>query len=296
MSTAYHPETDGQTEVYNRVLEQYLRSFVHHQPSQWSKFLSLAEWAYNTSVHSSTGFSPFQITYGREPPSIPHYIMGTSKVEAVDSMLSQRQTLILKLRQTILKSQTRMKHFADQKRREVTFFPGQFVYIRLRPYRQQSVSTKPYNKLSKRFYGPFEILERIGPVAYRLQLPPHSKIHPVFHCSLLKLHHGPIIAPGSLPPQSTNSQPIITPLAILDQKEDTTTDPPSKMVLVQWEGLPTEDTSWENWDSLKLDYHLEDKVILPDPGDVSKDTHIHDPSTSRPTRLIKRPSHLEGYV
>ncbi|XP_045791606.1 uncharacterized protein LOC123886321 [Trifolium pratense] len=98
MSTAYHPETDGQTEVYNRVLEQYLRSFVHHKPSQWSKFLSLAEWSYNTSVHSSTGHSPYQITFGKTPPTIPQYIQGQSSIEAVDSMLANRQQLIITLR------------------------------------------------------------------------------------------------------------------------------------------------------------------------------------------------------
>lgn len=72
MSTAYHPQTDGQTEVLNRVLEQYLCSFVHDRPSQWLKFLPLAEWSYNTSMHSSTGISPFEATYGKPPPSIPN--------------------------------------------------------------------------------------------------------------------------------------------------------------------------------------------------------------------------------
>ncbi|PNX89643.1 hypothetical protein L195_g045765 [Trifolium pratense] len=77
MSTAYHPQTDGETEVINRVLEQYMRSFVHHKPSLWSKFLPLAKWSYNTSKHSSTGFSPLHITYGKEPPSIPQYLKGS---------------------------------------------------------------------------------------------------------------------------------------------------------------------------------------------------------------------------
>nr|KYP55263.1 Retrotransposable element Tf2 [Cajanus cajan] len=67
MSTSYHPETNGQTEVINRVLEQYLRSFVHDHPSKWSNFLALAEWSYNTSVHSGTGLTPFEVTYGKPP-------------------------------------------------------------------------------------------------------------------------------------------------------------------------------------------------------------------------------------
>lgn len=104
MSTSYHSETDGQTEVLNRVLEQYLRSFVHEQPSQWCKFLSLAEWSYNTSVHSSTGVSPYQVVYGKPPPSIPQYLLGSTPVEAVDSLLSARQEMLILLRKKLIKA------------------------------------------------------------------------------------------------------------------------------------------------------------------------------------------------
>ncbi|MCI01255.1 Ty-3/Gypsy retrotransposon polyprotein, partial [Trifolium medium] len=256
MSTAYHPETDGQTEVYNRVLEQYLRSFVHHKPSQWSKFLSLAEWSYNTSVHSSIDLTPYQITFGKAPPSIPQYIQGQSSIEAVDSILANRQQLIIALRQKLLKSQAIMKHFADQHRRDIKFEVGSFVYVRLRPYRQKIATPTTYTKLSKRYYGPFKVVERIGKVAYRLDLPLTCKIHPVFHCSLLKLHHGPIPSVTTIPPLSVDHHPIVTPMTILDTKLDSSTDPPTKLALVQWSGLPTEDTSWETWDSLCSDYHL----------------------------------------
>ncbi|PNX92970.1 Ty3/gypsy retrotransposon protein, partial [Trifolium pratense] len=287
MSTAYHPETDGQTEVYNRVLEQYLRSFVHHKPSQWSKFLALAEWSYNTSIHSSTGHSPYEITFGKPPPSVPQYIQGQSSIEAVDSILANRQQLIITLRQKLLKSQAAMKHSADQHRRDIEFDVGSFVYVRLRPYRQKTANPTTYTKLSKRYYGPFKVIKRIGKVAYHLDLPLTCKIHPVFHCSLLKLHHGPTPSVTTIPPLSIDHHPIVTPLTILDTKLDSSTDPPTKLALVQWSGLPTEDTSWENWDSLCSDYHLEDKVSFPAAGDVSKS-----PSTSildRPKRTINKP-------
>lgn len=71
MSSAYHPQTDGQTEVANRVVEQYLRSFVHRKPSSWGRFLLWAEWSYNTSSHSTTGMSPFEVTFSRKPPQLP---------------------------------------------------------------------------------------------------------------------------------------------------------------------------------------------------------------------------------
>lgn len=166
MSTAYHPETDGQTEVFNRVLEQYLRAFVHKQPNQWYDYLALAEWSYNTSVHSSTGFSPFEITFGKPPPNLPNYILGSSPIEAVDSLLSHRKQLITKLQKTLSKTQARMKQIADTKRRDVSYAIDSWVYVKLRPYRQKSASSHSYTKLSQRYYGPFKILQQIGPVPY----------------------------------------------------------------------------------------------------------------------------------
>jgi hypothetical protein len=294
MSTAYHPETDGQTEVYNRVLEQYLRSFVHHKPSQWSKFLSLAEWSYNTSVHSSTGLTPYQITFGKPPPTIPQYIQGQSSIEAVDSILADRQQLLITLRQKLLKAQATMKTFADKHRRDIAFEVGSFVYVRLRPYRQKTATNTTYTKLSKRYYGPFKVVERIGQVAYRLELPLNCKIHPVFHCSLLKLHHGPLPSVTTIPPLAVDHHPLVTPLTILDTKLDSSTDPPTKLALVQWSGLPVEDTSWENWDSLCSTYHLEDKVSFPASGGVSKSTNTI--NIERPKRITTKPKRLNDYV
>ncbi|WVY97999.1 hypothetical protein V8G54_030150 [Vigna mungo] len=200
MSTSFHPETDGQTKVLNRTLEQYLCSMVHNKPTDWGKYLGVAEWCYNSTVHSATRMSPFQITYGKELPSIPNYLAGTSSVEAVDSLLTTRKEMLATLRKKLQKVQVQMKIVADSKRRLVEYQVDDWVYVRLRPYRQNSVRGVAYQKLGKRFYDPFRILERIGLVAYRLELPSTSKIHPVFHCSVLKAHHGPLpTQQGDLP-------------------------------------------------------------------------------------------------
>lgn len=99
MSTTYHPQSDGQLEVLNRVVEQYLCSFVHDKPTKWSRFLSLAEWCYNTSYHSSTGLSPYEVTYGKLPLGIPDCLLGSSAVKAVDFLLTSRQDMFNALHQ-----------------------------------------------------------------------------------------------------------------------------------------------------------------------------------------------------
>lgn len=190
-----------------------------------------------------------------------------------------------------------MKVHADCKRRDVSYNVGDWVYVKLRPYRQISVSNTNYHKLAKRFYGPFQISDKIGDVAYRLHLPPSSKIHPVFHCSLLKPHHGPLVhVTDPLPPSSHDNHPLIDPLAILEHKWDSNTSPPTLMVLVQWLGLAPEDTTWEKWTDIQTTFHLEDKVIFPAEDDDSS-SPVNSPTTlTRPKRATRRPIYLNDYV
>ena len=131
LSSAYHPQSDGQTEVANRIIEQYLRAFVHQKPSRWGRYLLWAEWSYNTSCHSVTGVTPFKVTFGRKPPNFPHYVTGTAKVDAVDDMLSQREAVFALLRQKLTKAQACMKEVADKHRRELEFEIGDWVLVKL---------------------------------------------------------------------------------------------------------------------------------------------------------------------
>ena len=91
MSSAYHPQTDGQTEVVNRSLEQYLRAFASDKPHQWVDWLPLAEFWFNANYHTSTHTSPFEALYGYPPPTLMKYILGATKVEEVEDHLSQKQ-------------------------------------------------------------------------------------------------------------------------------------------------------------------------------------------------------------
>lgn len=159
MSTTYHPQSDGQTENVNKLLQQYLRCFVHEKPKQWGKYLAWAEWHYNTAVHTSTRFTPYQIVYGQPPPSLPIYISGSCHIQAVDEELVDRDTILQLLKNKLNKAQATMKHYADLRRQPHPFKVGDWVLVKLRPYRQTSVAGKRVYKLSKRFYEPYKILE-----------------------------------------------------------------------------------------------------------------------------------------
>ncbi|PNX87538.1 hypothetical protein L195_g043629 [Trifolium pratense] len=296
MSSAYHPQSDGQTEIVNKVLQQYLRCFVHDQPRKWGSFLHWAEWHYNTAVHTSTGFSPFQVVYGRAPPALVDYVPGSTALQAVEATLVERDEILQILKQKLLKAQETMKEIADQKRIPHKFKEGDLVFVKLRPYRQNSVAGRRIHKLSKRFYGPYKITQAIGEVAFKLDLPSASKIHPVFHASLLKPCFDSTAEPLEMPIETYGNGPVIQPLAVLDWKEESSAG--TTQVLIQWKGLFPEDATWEDYEDICTTYpefNLEDKVCLDDPGDVMSND-IESGSTSRPKRTIVKPKHLDGFV
>ena len=113
MSSAYHPQTDGQSEVVNRCIEQYLRCFVSQQPRKWSSFLPWAEFWYNTTYHSSIGMTTFQALYGRPPPSIPNYQVGASSVNEVDQTLVSQNAILQQLKINLHATINRMKQVAN---------------------------------------------------------------------------------------------------------------------------------------------------------------------------------------
>lgn len=165
MSSAYHPQSDGQTEVVNRCLEIYLRCMCHDKPLLWSKWLSLAEFWYNTNFYTSTQLTPFEAVYGQAPPVHLPYLPGESKVAVVARSLQEREQMVQFLKFHLLRAQHRLKLFADQHRTEKVLEIGDYVYVKLQPYRQQSVVVRSNQKLAPKYFGPYKIVHKCGAVA-----------------------------------------------------------------------------------------------------------------------------------
>lgn len=262
ISSAYHPQSDGQTEVVNRGLECYLHCMCSKCPSKWLQWLPLAEWWYITTHHSAINCSPYQALYGRPPPIHIPYVPGDSANAAVDSQLRDQEAMIKELQHQLRKTQQQLKQQADKRRSERVLEPGQWVYLKLQPYRQQTFASRNNHKLSPRYYSPYMVLEKIGKVAYRLDLLESTRTHPVFHVSLLKPALGPPIEVIHIP---TNWSTEMTPrlVAILSHRLVQRGRKAVTQVLTQWSNGRSEDATWEYLFDLKLEFpewNLEDKV------------------------------------
>lgn len=195
MSTAYHPQIDGQTERVNQCLEMYLRCVVHDFPTKWALWLPQAEFWYNTTYHSSLGCTPYKALYGHDP--IVSQLVGHRSSCNTDAQtwLREHTQHTAALKEHLAKAQCKYKHFADKKMSERVFAVGQMVYLRLQPYAQSSVVNRPCPKLALKYFGPYKILDKIGEATYILELPGGSMLHPLFHVSQLKGHvpdHTPV--------------------------------------------------------------------------------------------------------
>jgi hypothetical protein len=167
---------------------------------KWSKWLSVAEYWYNTSFHSVLGRTPFEVLYGYAPR---HFGISSKAVVTnmeLEEWLKERELMIRVIKLHLTRAQDRMKKQADKHRSERHFDVGDWVYLKLQPYIQSSVATPVNKKLAFKFFGAYQILAKVGPVAYLLQLPSTSSNHLVIHVSQLKkaVGHNQVLVP-SLP-------------------------------------------------------------------------------------------------
>ncbi|KAL5805499.1 hypothetical protein ACOSQ4_028232 [Xanthoceras sorbifolium] len=172
--------------------------------------------------------------------------------------------MLKRAKKELEKAQVRMKKYYDLWRMNVEFEPGDYLYFKLQPYRQKSLKKKFNVKLSQRYYGPFKVLERVGEVAYRLDLPPTSRLHLVFHVSVLKKRvRDPKLVINELPVFDNERRILLQPKATMRCK--------IWMVLIQWKGLPMEEATWEDYDDIVerfTKFILKGNDVLEDQGNV----------------------------
>jgi hypothetical protein len=245
LSTAYHPETDGQTERVNQILEQYLRIYTNYQQDDWTSQLPLAEFVYNNTPHSATGVSPFFANKGYHP-RLTISLDGIPAHEA-HMVATDLKTLHQHLRDQLKVANEAYSRFADRKR-EVTpdWKEGTKVWLDLRNVKTR----RPMKKLDSKRAGPFPILAKVSTHAYRLQLPRTMRgIHDVFHVSLLeKVHEDafPQRQQQPPPPIEVDGEQHYEVADILDSRRRGR----KVLYLVRWEGYGPENDTWEPIESL----------------------------------------------
>jgi hypothetical protein len=192
-STAFHPQTDGNTERVNRVMEDMLRHYVRADQTDWDFWLPMVEFAINNSWHSSINNTPFFLNYGRHPRSPTEFVLLAAKrgrepddkVPAVRSMIQNMHDAISEAKRCLQAAQQRQKAYADEHRRDVAFKVGDQVLLSTKNLTLKMVGS---SKLMPKYVGPFTISRKVNKVAYELDLPPCMKIHNVFHVSLLNAY------------------------------------------------------------------------------------------------------------
>ena len=239
-----------------RTLEDMLRACVLNFKGSWEKYLSLVEFSYNNSYHSSIDMAPYKAFYGRKCKSpLCWEEVGERKLLGLEiiQMTSEKINLIRERLQT---AQSRQKSYYDDSRREVEFEVGDMVFLKVVP--MKGVMRFGNNgRLRSRFFGPFETLKRIGKVAYELALPPTlAGVHNVFHVSMLRKY---ILDPSHV----LNYEPFKikdnltyekVPIQILDREDQVLCTKTISLVKVLWKNHTVEETSWEREDEMKSNY------------------------------------------
>ena len=239
MSTAFRPQTDGQTERTNKVLEDMLRHWVNATQDNWDDLLDCAEFAINNAYNKSTGSTPFRLNYGQDPLT-PLSIEAETKIPAVEDFVHEMKESLIKAKQSLLAAQSRMKAHYDAHRTAQIFNVGDEVML-------NSINLKfkghPTRKLLPKWIGPFKVLKRVGELAYQLELPECLKVHDVFHTSLLKPYHkGGRYQPPPLPLQ-VDGELYFDVEAILEMRANKRGN--KREFLVKWLGYGPECNSWE---------------------------------------------------
>ena len=183
-SSSYHPQTDGRTERENRTLEEVLRCFVNDRQNDWDVILPMVEYAHNDMEHSSTGATPFFLNYGGHPanPLARACASESVQVPAAQDLVSIITTAVSQAIANLKIAQARQAHYANLHRRELVLEEGQLVWLCATNWHWADGRN---NKLRSKRIGPYKVIRAVSPVAYEIELPMESRMHPVFHVSNL---------------------------------------------------------------------------------------------------------------
>jgi hypothetical protein len=253
LSTAYHPQSDGQTERVNRVLQDMLRNYVCARMDDWDDYLSIVEFAINNSDHASTGTSPFMLNSGRSPRApfeVPTAASRprNSKVQAAQEMRDHVGTILQEAKKFLSDAKSRMKNAADTKRTDASFQAGDFVMLDTRNLRFKGPTSR---KLLPKWLGPYKVSRVVNPVAYQLDLPDTMKCHSTFHISLLKLFKtdGSVMPPPLAVMVDTDGEEWFTIDRVLDHRERLRktgkATKTTREYRIRWEGYGPEHDTWE---------------------------------------------------
>jgi len=247
LSTAFYPQTDGQTEKVNQELEQYLRMFIDHRQEQWPEWLGTAEFAYNNKVHSSTRTMSFKANYGQDPR------MGfegkkKGKYAGAEKFIEKIKKIQEEVKAALGKAQADMKKYADRKRLDIDEYKvGDLVMLSTKDLKYQMIRRRT-EKLTEIFVGPYKIKKIVSSNAVELELPSTIKIHPVVNVSRIRQYVGqvegqrkeqpaPVIIQGE---EEWEVERILNKRRVRGKDK----------YLVRWKGFTVESDTWEGRENL----------------------------------------------
>ncbi|XP_073152871.1 uncharacterized protein [Henckelia pumila] len=255
-STTFHPQMNGQSERVIQILEDLMRACAIDFHDIWESRLLLVEFAYSNNYQATIGMAPYEALYGRPCRSQVLWTEIGEKSESGPEIVQQTAEVVAKIRDRMRTAQSRQKSFADHRRRDLEFFEGDHVFIRVAPLKGVMRFGKK-GKLAPRFVGPFEILDRVGTLAYRMAfLPNLAGVHNVFHVSMVRKYisnpsHVLNLEPFQISPHMTYEE---RPDQIMERQERRLRNKTIPMVKVKWLNHSDEEATWETEADIRTRY------------------------------------------
>ena len=256
LSTAYHPQTDRQTERINQELEQYLRVFIDHRQEQWPDLLGMAEFVYNNKIHMATKISPFKANYGQDPR------MGfegrrKEKYKAAGKFVKRIKKIQKEAKAVLGKAQEEMKKFTNRKQGEREEYRIEdLVLLSMKDLKWQMKGRRS-EKLTEHFVGPYKVKGVVSSNAIELKLPKSIKIYSVVNVSRVQLYKPQVEGQKKIPlkPVIIEGEEEFEIEKILNKR---TVKGKEKFLvrwkekfLVRWKGYIAEEDTWKNRENLK---------------------------------------------